>query len=287
MISLDLNDKAFRIANYICAGIITVLSGWMIYEVFTTPDLTFSVQWNIFKSLAVWPLYCVGLICALIRWGSMGHWSSTPVVETYENGRLTKVEEDNDIATWLLAQVVFPLIGHFFIEPMIYACLIYYPIVAVAALVGAFLPYVVSALLVAMAVLWFALANVMIKVRFHTIILFVSTLIVAAGLAFGASFLHTHKGHLAEWRAESSVTHTSEGQILPAYYRTRKTVNVRESASSTASKVSQIPAGYTVTVDEIVDGNDGRKWAHVHGRNGKQGWACVDYLEYEEPAKTK
>jgi len=146
----EFSEKNYSIAGYIVAALITITGLFFIYEVVTTDALTFKAQWNMFKSPLGSLCYFIGLIWAIAWWGKFIHWTQIPVIVTKDSlGNVKKVERNYDIIETLLYTVLFPLLGHFVIEPIIYGAIIYYPIQCIIAVVGAIFPYVLSLIVLA------------------------------------------------------------------------------------------------------------------------------------------
>lgn len=178
----EFSDRNYNIVGYIFAALITIAGGLLIYNIISTDGLTFKANWNMFSSPLGNLCFGIGLICAIIFWGKFGHWSRTPYLITKdEYGNIKKVERHYDIIETLFWTILFPFIGHFVIEPIIYGALIYYPIQCIVAVVGAIFPYILSVLIIGIIVVswkftsWF-------HFKYH------SALLVFAGLFFTCAF---------------------------------------------------------------------------------------------------
>lgn len=178
----EFSDENFNIARYIMASLVTLSGGFFIYEVLFNSNLVFSANWNIFMSPLGNICIFIGFFCAIIFWGKLGHWSRTPVVKYRDRYGNEVVEEHMDVNDQLFAKVLLPILGHFIFEPIIYGCLIYYPIQCVIALVGTIFPYVLSLIIIGIIVgSWSLTKNF--NFRYH------STILVLMGLLFTGSFL--------------------------------------------------------------------------------------------------
>lgn len=178
----EFSDKNFTVASYICGALLSASSGFFVYEMFTAVDFGINVNWNIFDSLWFGPLYVVGLILAIVNWGKFGHWGGQPY-DVYKDGYGNKYTKRNDdIIENLFAHIIMPLLGHFLIEPIIYACLIYYPLMCVFALLGLILPYALTVLLVGLSGAVFASNRIIAQMRYRSLILVCMTLLVGGGL---------------------------------------------------------------------------------------------------------
>lgn len=179
----EFSEKNYKIAGYIVATLVTLAGLFFIYEVLSSDSLTFKANWNMFKSPFGSLCLMIGLVLAIANWGKFGHWSATPVVETRDSvsGRLVKREENYDVTEQIFGKLVFPLLGHFVLEPIIYAATIYYPIQCVIALVGAIFPYILSLIVLVIIVgAWLFTGKVTMRYR--------SVLLVVCGLVFTVAF---------------------------------------------------------------------------------------------------
>jgi len=186
----EFSSENYNIARYVIASLITVSGAFLIYEVLFNTDLTFSANWNMFKSPLGEICMFIGLFCAIIFWGKMGHWSRTPVIEYRDSsGRLIEAKEDMDITEQGFAKFLLPLIGHFIIEPIVYGALIYYPIQCIIALVGSIFPYVLSLIVIAIIVgSWLFTKNF--NFRYHSIVLVLMGLFLTGAFAWSGYVLH-------------------------------------------------------------------------------------------------
>lgn len=178
----EFSDQNYTIVGYVFAALITLAGGYLIYEVLTTDALTFKANWNMFKSPLGSLCICIGFICAIIFWGKFGHWSRTPVLVTKDAfGNVEKVERDYDLIETLFWTILFPFMGHFVIEPIIYGAIIYYPIQCIIAVVGAIFPYILSLIVLSIIVgAWLFTREVKIRYR--------SALLIACGVLFTVAF---------------------------------------------------------------------------------------------------
>ena len=178
----EFSDQNYTIVGYVFAALITLAGGYLIYEVLTTDALTFKANWNMFKSPLGSLCICIGFICAIIFWGKFGHWSRTPVLVTKDAfGNVKKVERDYDLIETLFWTILFPFMGHFVIEPIIYGAIIYYPIQCIIAVVGAIFPYILSLIVLAIIVGSWMFTRTF-QFRYH------SAVLVFAGLLFTVAF---------------------------------------------------------------------------------------------------
>lgn len=179
----EFSDSNYTIAGYVVAALITVAGLFLIYETLSTDALTFKANWNMFKSPLGSLCLVIGFIWAMLWWGKFTHWSATPVVETRDgySGRVIDRKEDFDITNQLFAKVLMPILGHFVIEPIIYAAIIYYPIQCIIAVVGAIFPYILTLIVLAIiAGAWLFTREVNIRYR--------SALLIACGVLFTVAF---------------------------------------------------------------------------------------------------
>lgn len=190
----NFSDQNFVYASYICGIFLAVSVAFFIYEMFTTTDFGITVQWNIFKSAWFGPLFGLGVILAIINWGKFGHWSSQSY-NVYKDGNGKKyIERNDDIADNMFTHILLPILGHFVIEPIIYACLIFYPLMCVFAILGIILPYVISALLIGIVIIPFLGVRYILQMRCRSLILFLVTFIVTGGLTWAAISMQNIEG---------------------------------------------------------------------------------------------
>ena len=224
----EFSDSNYTIAGYVVAALITVAGLFLIYETLSTDALTFKANWNMFKSPLGSLCLVIGFIWAMLWWGKFTHWSATPVVETRDgySGRVIDRKEDFDITNQLFAKVLMPILGHFVIEPIIYAAIIYYPIQCIIAVVGAIFPYILTLIVLAIiAGAWLFTREVKIRYR--------SALLIACGVLFTVAFgvggyaiMNSEPGSTIQMLADTSgaqagnreVTTTDEqaGDIQPS-----------------------------------------------------------------------
>ncbi len=203
-----LSDKSMELACKICGGIVAASSLFYIFEMFTYDSFGIHANWNIFSSWLFGPLFFVGFILAIVWWGKMGHWGGQPY-NVYEDDHGKKVAVRNDdVVENMFSHFIMPLLGHFVIEPIIYASVIYYPLMCVVALLGAVLPFVLTLLLVGICVLLFAYNKYLMSLPYRTIILAAVTLLLAVGLTWSSISMESKKlkYHLPEEEVIENVT---------------------------------------------------------------------------------
>lgn len=161
---------------------------WLIIEIFRG-DISFSANWNMFKSPIGNICVGIGFIMAIIWWGKFGHWSQTTVRETKDQwGNVVKRETNYDITTTLFDSFALPLIGHLIIEPIVYGALIYYPIQVIIAIVGSIFPYLVILLVLGLIAGTWMIADRLTGKR--RIAFIVGVALLSAGMAGWAGYLH-------------------------------------------------------------------------------------------------
>lgn len=230
----EFSNKNFAIATYVSAAIIGCASLFFIYMMFVTPDFGISTQWNMFKSSLFGPLYVIGLICAIVNWGKFTHWSATPVIETRDSyGNVIKREKNYDIIEWLFAQVLLPILGHFLIEPCIYAAIIYYPIMCVVALVAAILPYFLTVVLVAITVCIAVYGKNLVGVKSHSLIIILLTIVLGGGLTYAAYVMNNSTAAIEQLPVGEQLIEQQpvEGQEQKAEETPAGETNVEESTA--------------------------------------------------------
>ena len=178
----EFSDHNYNIVGYFFATLITIAGCYFIYEVITTDALTFKANWNMFKSPLGNLCHGIGLICAIAFWGKFGHWTRIPYLVTKdEYGNVTKVERHYDFIETVFWTILFPFIGHFVIEPIIYGAIIYYPIQCIIAVVGAIFPYILSLIVLGIIVGSWMFTRTF-QFRYH------SAVLVFAGVLFTVAF---------------------------------------------------------------------------------------------------
>lgn len=182
----EFSDRNFVYASYACGALVAASALFFMYEMFTTPDFGISVQWNIFRSRWFTPLFIIGFLLAIVNWGKLGHWSFKTINVYKDRYGNRREEESNDIGDATMGGCIMPLLGHFVIEPIIYACIIFYPLMCVFALVGVILPYLISLLLIALVVAIFKSNRFAMQLRCHSLILILVTLLVGGGLTWSS-----------------------------------------------------------------------------------------------------
>ncbi len=198
----EFSDAHFVTASYICGAAMALVTIFFNYEMYTTTDFGLKTEWNIFKSMFFPILFIFGVIMAILNWGKFGHWTTIPIIErTDRYGNVTR-ERDYDITENMMASFFIPMLGHFFIEPMIYACLVYYPLTCVFALVAAILPYIITLFLIALCVGLFISKKYIISMRYRSLAL------VAITVIFGTIF--TWWGISLESKKNTTKTETEQ-----------------------------------------------------------------------------
>ena len=106
----EFSNSKYIIVGYVVAAIITVSGGFFVYEILSSDALTFSAQWNMFKSPLGSLCIFVGFVWAMLWWGKFTHWSSTPVIETRDrySGKVLKREENYDVMEQGFAKIIMP-----------------------------------------------------------------------------------------------------------------------------------------------------------------------------------
>lgn len=173
----------FKTIGYILSGLMSAAGLFFSYEMIFTSDWGFDVEWNMFKSPLIYPLWLIGLVIAVIRFGK-SHWSFDEVIETEDSWGNKKLWVNNDLVSWMFGHIAWPIIGHLFIEPLMYAALIYYPLMCILYFVGAFLPYILT-IIVAILCIGSFKADMMPDFPYKNIVLSVASLLFTSGFAYG------------------------------------------------------------------------------------------------------
>ncbi len=187
-----------QIVGYIIGALVTISGGFLIWEVLHYPNMTFSANWNMFKSPLGSVCIFIGFFMAMIWWGKFTHWSATPVVETRDSWGNIKRTEDYDMSNQMFGKFILPLLGHFVIEPLIYGAIIYYPLQCVIAVVGSIFPYVLSLIILIVIIAVWLWGN---NTNRNTIVFAIAGVLLVIGFSVGAYFLHS--------KSDSSYNNTS------------------------------------------------------------------------------
>ena len=181
----EFSDSNYKIIGYIVGALVTLAGAFFLYEVFADGDLTFKANWNMFKSPLGSICLFIGFFWAMLWWGKFTHWSSTPVTEYRDSyGNVIGRKESMDIMDQGFAKIIMPLLGHFIIEPIIYAAIIYYPIQCIIALVGAIFPYILALLVIAIIALSWLFTSIA-MFRYRSVALIVFGLLFTVAFAWG------------------------------------------------------------------------------------------------------
>ena len=179
-------DSNFIKASYICGGILSAIVLFFIFEMFSVDDFGISVEWNIFESAWFSILFPIGFVLAIVNWGKFGHWSMQ-AYDVYKDEYGRKYTKKNqDIIETMFNSIIWPLVGHFLIEPALYACIIYYPLMCVFALLDVILPYAISLLLVALSVSIFMSHRYFMQIRYRSLAIVCITIFVGGGLLWAS-----------------------------------------------------------------------------------------------------
>lgn len=189
----EFSDPNFVKASYICGSILSAIVLYFIYEMFTVADFGINVEWNIFESAWFGVLFPIGFILAIVNWGKFGHWSMQAYdVYKDEYGR-KYTRKNNDIMETMFNSIIWPLVGHFLIEPTIYASIIYYPLMCVFALLDTILPYAISILLIALSAGVLMSSRYVMQIRYRSLAIVCITFFVGGGLLWASVSMEKSK----------------------------------------------------------------------------------------------
>lgn len=175
----EISSRNYNIAGYFVGTIVTCSGIYLIYQLLFNSDISFSANWNMFKSILMWPLYIIGLIVMFANWNRFSFSYDTYEKTTYSDGRV-EVKRDWDIIEWMMGHVLAPILGRFILVPLAVAAAIYYPLMCIVHVVGAVFPYIVSAIVLVIIVVswmftrWFQFRNSSIVLVFAGIALTVA-----------------------------------------------------------------------------------------------------------------
>ena len=175
------SQQNYNLVGYIVGALVTCSGGFLIFQLIKNSDLTFSAEWNMFKSVLIWPLYIVGLIVMFANWNKLSFSYNTYEKTTYSDGRV-EVKRDWDITEVIMGRVLAPILGRFILFPLAVAAAIYYPLMCIVHLVGAIFPWILSLIIVGIIITswmftsWFKFRNC-------------SIVLAIAGVVFTAAFI--------------------------------------------------------------------------------------------------
>ena len=178
----EFSDSNFVKASYICGGMLSAIVVFFIIEMFSADNFGFDVEWNIFESAWFGVLFPIGFILAIVNWGKFGHWSMQSYYVYKDDWGRKYTKKNNDIIDTMFNSIIWPLVGHFLIEPTIYACIIYYPLMCIFALLDALLPYIISLALIALSAGVLLSSRYFIQMRYRSLAVVCITVLVGGGL---------------------------------------------------------------------------------------------------------
>ncbi len=177
-----------QIVGYIIATLVTISGGFFIYHIIVNSNWTFAPNWNMFSSVLIVPLYIVGIGVMFANWSKFSFSQDTYIKTTYRDGT-SKTEKSYDITDVLFGRLMLPLLGRFVIVPLFVSAAIYYPIMCIVWLVGSFLPWIVSTIIVGIiALIWIFGSNP----GKNLIIYSIMGIIFTIGFALGAYYIYPH-----------------------------------------------------------------------------------------------
>ena len=210
------SDQAMSVACKVCGGIIAVCSLFYIFEMFTYGDFGIKANWNIFTSWLFGPLFVVGFILAIVKWGAMGHWGGQPYDVYEDEYGNKKTMRNDDVVENMMWHFLMPILGHFIIEPIIYASIIYYPLMCVVALLGMVLPYALSLILIGVCVGIFCFGKYLMKLPYRSIVLVVITALLSVGLTWASISMECKKHAEGVETATEQVEEVEQVEEAPA-----------------------------------------------------------------------
>ena len=182
----EFSDSNFVKASYICGGVLSAIVVFFIIEMFSADNFGIDIEWNIFESAWFGILFPIGFILAIVNWGKFGHWSMQ-AYDVYKDSSGKKyIKKNYDIIEWMFNSILLPILGHFMIEPALYACIIYYPLMCIFALLDALLPYVISLALIALSAGVLLSSRYFIQMRYRSLAVVCITVLVGGGLLWAS-----------------------------------------------------------------------------------------------------
>ena len=139
--------------------LVIVLTGFSIlmgyYIITSDTKIDFQINWNLFKSILMWPLFIIGLIVSL----GMKFTSYEPWTRTEDSDGKVEYERNHDIIENMFARIVLPLLRYFVLGPLIVAAMIYYPLMTIIYLFGKIFPYLILIFFILTLVLFYQCEN--------------------------------------------------------------------------------------------------------------------------------
>lgn len=120
-------------------SVVAIAMGYFIIVSNTKVD--FNINWNMFESILMWPLYIIGFILGL---GQKFQVYEAVIKTEYSDGRV-KYERNDDVVESMMAGCVLPLLNYFVFYPLAFAAIIYYGVMLLIYLFGVIFPYLVCA----------------------------------------------------------------------------------------------------------------------------------------------
>lgn len=182
----EFSDTNFIKASYICGGVLSAIVIFFIIEMFSADDFGINIEWNIFESAWFGILFPIGFVLAIVNWGKFGHWSMQ-AYDVYKDEYGRKYTKKNqDMIETMFNSIIWPFVGHFMIEPALYACIIYYPLMCVFAILDALLPYVISLALIALSAGVLFSSRYFMQMRYRSLAVVCITVLVGGGLLWAS-----------------------------------------------------------------------------------------------------
>lgn len=140
------NMNKYCLATKSLTSIIFIVAGFTIYFLLCSPnDLDFGINWNMFDSILIFPLYIIGFIIGL---GQKFDVYKSVLVTRDGAGNVTDVKPNDDIIDSMFVGCLMPILQYFLLFPLMMAAVIYYPLMGLVYLFSAIFPYLISAFIV-------------------------------------------------------------------------------------------------------------------------------------------
>lgn len=253
----EFSDRNYRLAGYVATGIVSVAGVFLLYEMFANTDLRIKPEWNMFKSWLVGPLYFVGLIIAILHLGK-NHYSYDYYEQEYDSSgnKVGKPKKSYDIIDTMEGNCLVPLMMHFVVEPLIWAALIYYPLMIVVGIVGALVPYILAIVIIALCVFVFKFSSLY-SFRYH------SAALVALGVVLTVIF-----GFSAYSIQDMASAETTQTQSEPIQEKADNgsVEQVEEGEKTNTEAAGEVGSG-DLSLFELKSAVKSCEWAH--GQNGE------------------
>lgn len=166
--------KRYYLTVKVLAAIAGLLAITMVYFIISSGSkVEFNINWNMFDSILMWPLFIVGFIVGL---GQKFNVYEAVIRTEYSDGSV-KIEKNNDIIESTMAGCILPLLNYFVIFPLVVAAIIYYTLMVIVYLFGVIFPFVVSAFILLSVFFTYALLEISVRSKRRNLLIPIITIV--------------------------------------------------------------------------------------------------------------